>query len=158
MVKPVKIPQEITQAITQLGQQYQELQDKRQNTERYLSVLDQEWQAALSDHSPDGKRKLAMLADRISSARSHLHAINDDLKQVKAEHARQSQAAEMASHPVKALTVPCPECGTKVTPHRTRSSGNGSRSGDYDCPVCDDTLFTATWSGGIEPEIKVLPA
>jgi hypothetical protein len=67
------------------------------------------------------------------------------------------QAVRALLRPLEVLPMSCPECGQEASPDRVAPAGDGWREGWYECAAgsCGAT-WTAQWSGGAEPVVKVL--
>jgi hypothetical protein len=108
----------------------------------------------------DGKRRLEQYRDKLSvhlgTVSGELDATKASIGEVRAALVRQYAVAQASRRPVEALTVPCPACGQPSVPHRTAAAGRGWRKGWYECPAdgCD-AAWSARWSGGAQPAIRM---
>lgn len=67
------------------------------------------------------------------------------------------QAVRALLRPLESLPMSCPECGQESGPDRVAAAGDGWREGWYECAAgsCGAT-WTARWSGGSEPVVRML--
>ena len=167
-------PGDVPGAIDELTGRFRELTGKRDRLEgdvekfrRRLAEAEDElgrlhlYQPELSWWSPRLKREqLERYRDKL---RAHLGAVSSELDATKASIpparaalVRQYAVAQASRRSAEALTVPCPDCGQPSVPHRAAAAGRGWRKGWYECPADDcDAAWSARWSGGVHPAIKV---
>jgi hypothetical protein len=108
----------------------------------------------------DAKQRLEQYRDKL---RGHLGAVSSELdatragiEETRAALVRRYAVAQASWRPVEALTVPCPACGQPCVPHRTAAAGRGWRKGWYECPADEcDAAWSAKWSGGAQPAVRV---
>ena len=149
-----KIPPEMITAIAVLSLRERELDERCDGAARRIAWLQRQLEIARADRGNDSKRKLTELANELAAVHSDLDYAERGLVSVRRDLGARLRAADLARRPVDALEVKCPGCKSNVTPRRTRSSGSGYRSGEYDCAACD-AQFSARWGGGIEPAVSI---
>ncbi len=167
-------PRELPGTIDKLTVSFRELNDKRDRLEGdvekfrrrvaeaegeldqlHLSQLQLSWQPSQLE-----KQRLEQYRDKL---RAHLGAVSSELDatkarigEIRAVLVRQYAIAQASRRPVEALTVPCPACGQPSVPHRAAAAGRRWRKGWYECPADDcDTAWSARWSGGAHPVVKM---
>jgi len=87
---------------------------------------------------------------------SELEATEASIGAIRAALVRQYAVAQASPQPVEALTVPCPACGQPSVPQRAAAAGRGWRKGWYECRADEcDTAWSARWSGGAPPVVRV---
>jgi hypothetical protein len=167
-------PPELPGAIGRLTVTFRELTGKRDRLEGDVEKLRrrvaeaegeldqlQLHQLELSWRPPQlAEQRLEQYRDKL---RAHLAAVSSELDATKASIVairallvRQYAAAQPSWRPADALTVPCPACGQPCVPHRAAAAGRGWRKGWYECPADDcDTAWSARWSGGAHPVVKM---
>lgn len=96
------------------------------------------------------------LGDHLDAVSSELDAATTSVGEARVVLVRQYAVAQASRHRVEALTVPCPVCGQPAVPQRAGVGGRGWRKGWYECPAEDcDAAWSARWSGGVYPVIKM---
>jgi DNA repair exonuclease SbcCD ATPase subunit len=165
---------ELSGAINWLTVSFRELKDKRDRLEDEVEKfrrrvaeaemeldqlhnnrLERSWRPAQFE-----KQRLEQyrekLRDHLGVVSSELDATNTSIAEARADLVRQYAVAQASSHRVEALTVPCPVCGEPSVPQRAGGGGRGWRKGWYECPADDcDAAWSARWSGGVYPVIKM---
>ena len=107
------------------------------------------------------KRRLVRHRDslraRLGNARGERELTERSIAQTGAALVAHYQAVRALLRPLEALPMSCPECGQEASPDRVAPAGDGWREGWYECAAgsCGAT-WTARWSGGAEPVVKVL--
>jgi len=100
------------------------------------------------------KQRLAQYRDKL---RTQLDATRASIEQARLTLVRQYSVAQASRRTRQALTVPCPVCGQPAVPKRAGSGGRGWRKGWYECSADDcDTAWSAKWSSGVYPDIKLV--
>jgi hypothetical protein len=110
---------------------------------------------------PDDKPQLELYWDEL---RTHLSVVSGELEAteasigaVRAALVRQYAVAQASPRPAEALTVPCPACGQPSVPQRAAAAGRGWRKGWYECRADEcDSAWSARWSGGAQPVVRVV--
>jgi hypothetical protein len=99
----------------------------------------------------DGLRAL------LGTTRGERELTERSIEQTGAALAAHYQAVRALLRPLESLPMSCPECGQESSPDRVAPAGDGWREGWYECAAgsCDAT-WTARWSGGAEPVVKML--
>jgi DNA repair exonuclease SbcCD ATPase subunit len=165
---------ELPEEIDQLTVSFRELIDKRDRLEgdvekfrRRVAEAEaelgqlQSYQLELSWRPPQlAEQRLEQYRDKL---RTHLAAVRSELDTTKASIVeirtvlvRQYAGAQASWRPAEALTVPCPACGQACVPHKAAAAGRGWRKGWYECPADDcNTAWSARWSGGVHPVVKM---
>ena len=168
-------PEELPGAIDRLTVSFRELINKRDRLEgdvekfrRRVAEAENELeqfevnQLKLSwQPSQFEKQRLEQYRDKL---RVHLVTVNSELDTTKASIGemraalvKQYAVAQASRRPAEALTVPCPACGQASVPHRTGAAGRGWRKGWYECPADNcDTAWSARWSGGAHPAVRMM--
>ena len=167
--------EELPEGIGELTGRFRELTGKRDRLEgdvekfrRRLAEAEDEldrlhlYHPELSWWSPQLKRE--QLERYREKLRAHLGTVSSELDATKASISaardalvRQYSVAQASRRPAEALTVPCPDCGQPSVPHRAAAAGRGWRKGWYECPADDcDAAWSARWSGGAHPVIKMV--
>jgi len=169
------VPRELPGAIEELTVRFRELNDKRDRLEGDVEKfrrrvaeaegeLDQlpfyqlqtSWRPSQLE-----KQRLEQYRDklrtRLGTVSGELDATKASIGEIRAVLVRQYAAAQASRRPAEALTVPCPACGQPSVPHRAAAAGRGWRKGWYECPADDcDAAWSARWSGGAHPVIKMV--
>ena len=165
---------ELPDAIGRLTVSFRELNDKRDRLEGDVEKLRRRVAEAedeldqLQLRRPElswrpsqlEKQRLEQYRDKL---RAHLGEVSSELDATKASISatravliRQYAATQASWRPAEALTVPCPACGEPSVPHRAAAACRGWRKGWYECPADDcDAAWSARWSGGAHPVIKM---
>ena len=167
-------PPELPGAIERLTATFRELTDKRDRLEgdveklrRRLAEAEGELdqlqlnQLELSWRPPQlAEQRLEHYRDKLrahlATVTSELDATKASIVEIRAVLVRQYAVAQASWRPAEALTVPCPACGQPCVPHKAAAAGRGWRKGWYECPADDcDTAWSARWSGGVHPVVKM---
>ena len=106
------------------------------------------------------KERLEQYRDKL---RAHLVVVSSDLDasrasvvEMRAVLVKEYALAQASRRAAEALTVPCPACGQASVPHRAGAAGRGWRKGWYECPADNcDAAWSAKWSGGAHPAVKM---
>jgi len=167
-------PGELPGAIDKLTISFRELNDKRDHLEAEVEKFRRRVAEAEGelDQLPVNQLQLCWRPSQLEKQRleqyrdklrAHLAAVSSDLDATKinvvaarAVLVKQYALAQPSRRPAEALTVPCPACGRPSVPHRAGAAGRGWRKGWYECPADDcDTAWSAKWSGGAHPVIRM---
>jgi hypothetical protein len=164
-------PRELIGAIEGLTVNFRELNDKRDRLEgdvekfrRRLAEAEGELDQLQISWWPsqlDGKQRLEQYRDKL---RAHLGAVSSELDatkasigEIRAVLVRRYAVAQASRRPVEALTLPCPTCGQPCVPRRAAAAGRGWRKGWYECRADEcDAAWSARWSGGARPAVKMV--
>ena len=164
-------PRELLRAIDQLTVKARALDEKHdrivdavaalrhrlRDTEDELDQLRHAW---LPWRLP-GKRRLEQHRDslraRLGTLRGERVVTERSIEQTGAALVAYYQAVRALLRPLESLPMSCPECGQESSPGGVAPAGDGWREGWYECAAgsCDAT-WTARWSGGAEPVIRML--
>jgi hypothetical protein len=106
------------------------------------------------------EQRLRQYRDKL---RAHLDAVSSELDatrvsipEARTALVRHYAVAQASRRPAEALTVPCPACGQPSVPRRAAAAGWGWRKGWYECSADDcDAAWSARWSGGAHPTVKM---
>jgi hypothetical protein len=164
------LPLELPGTIEGLTADFRELNEKRDRLagdvdklrRRLAEAEDELDQLQLSwwPWQSDGEQRLDLYRDMLCA---HLGAVSSELDATKASIGAilaalvgQYAVTQASSRPVEALTMPCPACGQPSVPQRAAAVGRGWRKGWYECPAdtCD-AAWSARWSGGAHPAVKM---
>jgi hypothetical protein len=107
------------------------------------------------------KRRLGQHRDslraRLDTHRGEREVTERSIEQTGAALVAHYQAVRALLRPLESLPMSCPECGQESGPDRVAPAGDGWRKGWYECATgsCGAT-WTARWSGGAEPVVRML--
>ena len=107
------------------------------------------------------KRRLERHRDslraRLDITRDERELTERSIEQTGAALAAYYQAVRALLRPLESLPMSCPGCGQESSPDRVAPAGDGWREGWYECAAgsCGAT-WTARWSGGAEPVVRML--
>ncbi len=164
-------PRKLIGAIEGLTVNFRELNDKRDRLEgdvekfrRRLAEAEGELDRLQISWWPsqlEGKQRLEQYRDKLGvhlgAVSSELDATKASIGEIRAALVRHYAMAQASRRPVEALTVPCPACGQPCVPHRAAAAGRGGRKGWYECPADEcDTAWSARWSGGARPDVRIV--
>ena len=93
----------------------------------------------------------------LGNARGERESTERSIEQTGAALVAHYQAVRALLRPLESLPMSCPECGQESPPDRVAPAGDGWREGWYECAAGScDAAWTARWSGGAEPVVRVL--
>ena len=107
------------------------------------------------------KRRLERHRDslraRLDITRGERELTERSIEQTGAALAAYYQAVRALLRPLESLPMSCPECGQESSPDRVTPAGDGWREGWYECAAGScGAPWTARWSGGAEPVVRML--
>lgn len=164
-------PRELLRAIDQLAVKARALDEKHgrvvdgvatlrrrlRDTEDELSQLRHAWPPWQLARKRRLVRHRNSLRTRLGRARGERELTERSIEQTGAALVAHYQAVRALLRPLESLPMSCPECGQESGPDRVAPAGDGWREGWYECAAgsCGAT-WTARWSGGAEPAVKML--
>ena len=164
-------PRELLRAIDQLGVKARALDEKHdrivdavttlrrrlRDTQGELDQLRHAWLPWQLARKRRLVRHRESLRARLGNARSEREVTERSIEQTGAALVAHYQAVSALLRPLESLPMSCPECGQESGPDRVAPAGDGWREGWYECAAgsCGAT-WTARWSGGTEPIVKML--
>jgi hypothetical protein len=164
-------PRELLRAIDQLGVKARALDEKHDRMVDAVAALRgrlrdaedklDQFQHAWLPWRLARKRRLEQQRDslraRLGTTRSEQEVTERSIEQTGAALVAHYQAVRALLRPLESLPMSCPECGQESGPNRVAPAGDGWREGWYECAAgsCGAT-WTARWSGGAEPIVRML--
>ncbi len=147
---------ELTEKRDRLEGEVGKLRRRLEEAEGELDQLQRSWWPS----QLDPKQRLEQYRDKLRAylgvVSSELDATRASIPAARAALVRDYAVAQASRRPVEAFTVPCPACGQPSVPHRAAAVGRGWRKGWYECPADDcDAAWSASWSGGAHPGVKM---
>jgi hypothetical protein len=164
---PLELPgtiERLTGDFREMNEQHDRLAADVDNLRRRLTEAEDELDKLQLSWWPwqsDGKERLElyrdMLCAHLGAVSSELDATKASIGAIRAALVRQYAVTQPSPRPVEAFTMPCPACGQPSVPQRAAAVGRGWRKGWYECPADEcDAAWSARWSGGAHPAVKMM--
>jgi hypothetical protein len=169
-VRP-ELPQELLKAIDQLAVKARSLDERHdriadgvtalrrrlRDAEGELDQLRHAWLPWQLLSRRRLERHRDSLRARLGAARGERELTERSIEQTGAALVAHYQAVRALLRPLESLPMSCPECGQESSPGRVAPAGDGWREGWFECAAgsCGAT-WTARWSGGAEPVVRML--
>ena len=133
------------------------LRRRLRDTEGELDQLRHAWLPWQLARKRRLERHRDSLRARLGATRGERELTERSIEQTGAALVAHYQAVRALLRPLESLPMSCPECGQESGPDRVAPAGDGWREGWYECAAgsCGAT-WTARWSGGSEPVVRML--
>ena len=133
------------------------LQRRLRDTQGELDQLRHAWLPWQLARKRRLERRRDSLRARLGATRGERELTERSIEQTGAALVAHYQAVRALLRPLESLPMSCPECGQESGPDRVAPAGDGWREGWYECAAgsCGAT-WTARWSGGSEPVVRML--
>ena len=164
-------PRELLRAIDQLAVKARALDEKHdgivdavaamrcrlRDTEDELGQLRHAWLPWRLTRKRRLEQHRDSLRARLDITRGERAMTERGIEQTGAALVAHYQAVRALLRPLESLPMSCPECGQESGPDGVAPAGDGWREGWYKCAAgsCGAT-WTARWSGGAEPVVRML--